>query len=338
MRRFVLALVALIGIAIAFLFVAEKFAASSPATEQPEEEIEDSVRPGLTLAEEMDLRWEEIEREETRLRQEAEERAKARVAALKKRKNTHKRRTVRRFTWKAAANATGTEWNIPEEDSHAALLTAFTRVCIAEADGNPQDCVGIWQSLSNIRRRECERGAVRRITECDENGETMLSVFRRGQPHILNVKGYALRNARAGWIRNLETDCEMPEGYLSYLRRVSDDITEDKALNMWDAQYGSRRCPYVVQLGNALISGEPLISVSRPGHRLKWIPGRPITWGGRCESNKASCDDRVACARGLSRINTGPKTYNAFWRRPRTTEEVDPICKALGYGHLIAER
>jgi len=241
------------------------------------------------------------------------------------------KRRVRRFIWGSPAETQGKAWNVPEEDSVQSTLTAFLRICIAEADGNPQDCVGIWQSLRNIRRRGCERGHVRRITECDESGETMLSVFRRGQPHIMAVKGYALRNARAAWIRNLETDCEMPGGYLDYLRRQNKSITQESALDRWDAQYGSRRCSYAVELGKALISKRPLVEISRPGHRLEWVPGRPITWGGRCESGKASCDDRVACARGLARITSGPKTHNAFWRRPTNEGEIDPVCKQMGY-------
>jgi hypothetical protein len=208
--------------------------------------------------------------------------------------------------------------------SEQELLTALLRVCMSEADGEPQDCVGIWQVLKNIRRSSCSRGYVRRITECEEGGgETMLSVIRRAQPHILAVPTYKLRNARAGWIRNLETDCEMPRGWRH-------------GENRWDAQYGSKRCSHTVELARHLIKNE--LPPPRPGARLEWLPGRPITWGGRCESGRASCDDRIACARGLARITKGPETTNAFWCRPGAPgcrRDAEPICAQMGYGHLV---
>jgi len=226
-------------------------------------------------------------------------------------------RKVKRFVWESPADARGQVWNVPVEESQDAVLTAFLRICIAEADGHPQDCVGIWQVMSNIRRRGCERGHVRRITECDESGETMLSVMRRSQRHIMGI--IPLRNKRAGWVRNIEPSCDVPEGWTG-----SD--------NEWDSRYESR-CQYAVELGRALIANSQL--PQRPGHRLEWLPGHPITWGGRCESKRGSCDDRIACSRGLSRI-VGTDTENAFWRRPTTPDEVDPICVQLGYGHLVS--
>jgi hypothetical protein len=319
MRKLVLILVLLVAVAAGITVVAEKFAVSSPATEpnRVERVRASGSQTGREIRERMDKRREEMDREFDRLRAESEARAKAHAEATKNERP--KRRKVRRFRWGAPPDSRGISWNIPDNESDQATLTAFLRICIAEADGAPQDCVGIWQVLRNIRRRSCSRDSVRRITECDENGETMLSVMRRAQPHILAVKGYALRNQRALWIRNLETDCEIPEGWRH-------------GENRWDSQYGAKRCPHTVQLGRVLIDGEDLSKASRPGHRLSWLKGRPITWGGRCESGKAACDDRIACSRGLARLHTD--TLNAFWRRPRSAEEVDPICKALGYGHL----
>jgi hypothetical protein len=323
MRKYILILALLVAIATAITFVTERFAVSSPATEESriERTRKSGRNTGKSIREEMEKRRQEMDREFDRLRAESEARTKAHAEAMKtKRPNLRK---VRRFRWGAPPDSRGISWNIPDTESNHATLTAFLRICIAEADGSPQDCVGIWQVLRNIRRRSCSRDSVRRITECDENGETMLSVMRRAQPHILAVKGYALRNQRALWIRNLETECEMPEGWRH-------------GENMWDAQYGAKRCPQTVQLGRTLMAGEDLSKASRPGHRLAWLEGRPITWGGRCESGRAACDDRVACSRGLARLQTD--TLNAFWRRPRTAEEVDPICKALGYGHLYAQK
>lgn len=227
-----------------------------------------------------------------------------------------RRRRVRRFRWESPAETRGKIWNVPEAESADATLTAFLRVCIAEADGHPQDCVGIWQVVKNNRRRSCDRGMIRRITECDDDGETFLSSLRRHQRHVL---GYIkARNRRAAWIANLEPDCEMPEGW---------PHGEDR----WDAAYGAKTCPNTVALGRTLMEGK--LPPSVPGHRVRWLPGRPITWGGRCETGKAACDDRIACARGLARI-PDTDTLNAFWCRPGTRgcrSDPEPICQQMGY-------
>ena len=267
--------------------------------------------------------WEawEREREERWAREEAEAEEQRRIL-LEEEANLpppkRRVRRVRRFEWRSPAETRGEIWNIPEEESEQAVLTAFLRICIAEADGHPQDCVGIWQVFQNIRRRSCSRDYVRRITECDEGGETLLSVMRRAQPHIMGV--VPLRNQRAAWIRNLETDCDPPEGWTG-------------SENQWDASYGSR-CQHAVQLGRALIAGDPL--PQRPGHRISFLPNRPITWGGRCESGRGSCDDSIACSRGLNRI-PDTDTHNAFWCRPGANgcpEDIDPVCQQYRQGHV----
>lgn len=225
-------------------------------------------------------------------------------------------RKIHRYTWESSADIRAKIWNIPEEDQLDSTLTAFLRVCIAEADGNTSDCIGIWQVIRNNRRRTCARAQPggKRITECDENGETFLSALRRHQRHIL---GYIpLRNRRATWISKMTLDCETPP----------EEYPDN--LNQWDAQYFNR-CTQTIALGQRLMKGK--LPPSTPGHRYSWLPGRPITWGGRCESKKASCDDRIACARGLVRI-PDTNTYNAFWQRARTPDEIDPICAKLGYG------
>jgi len=258
---------------------------------------------------ERDARWAKIEAE-TEAR---------RVALQAELENAPppKKREVRRFQWESPAETRGKVWNVPDEETELDVLTAFLRICIAEADGNSQDCVGIWQVFKNIRRRACDRGEVRRITECDEDGETMLSVMRRSQRHVL---GYVpIRNGRAAWISKLTTDCDVPEGWTG-------------GESQWDAQYGAKRCPHVVELGRYLLKGE--LPPRRPGVDLAWLGGRPMTWGGRCESKTGACDDRIACSRGLARIED-TDTLNAFWCRPgqpgcRTDPE--PICVQLGYG------
>lgn len=226
-------------------------------------------------------------------------------------------RRVRRFLWESPAETRGKIWNVPEQESREATLTAFLRVCISEADGNAQDCVGVWQVVKNIRRRSCERGQIRRITECVEGeGETLLSTFRRSQRHVLGM--IKARNSRATWISKLTPDCEPPEEY-------------PNSLNQWDAQYGSKVCPQAVALGRSLIKGD--LPASAPGQHVRWLPGRPITWGGRCESAGGACDDRMACSRGLARIpNTD--TLNAFWCRIGSAgcrDTPEPICLAMGY-------
>lgn len=234
-----------------------------------------------------------------------------------------KRRKVRRFQWESPAQTRGKIWNVPDEEGEDAVLTAFLRVCMAEANGNPQDCVGIWQVVTNNRRRTCNRGMIRRITECDDNGETFLSALRRHQRHVL---GYMkARNKRAVWIGKLTIDCENPPD--EFLAGQS----EQNRLNQWDARY-QQQCSQVVSDARHLIKGE--LPPSRPGKRLRWLPGRPITWGGRCETKKASCDDRIACARGLARIEN-IKTLNAFWCQTGKNgcrDDVEPVCVQLGYG------
>jgi hypothetical protein len=258
---------------------------------------------------ERDARWAKLDAEAVARRTELE----AEIANAP----VPKQRKVRRFQWESPAETRGKLWNVPEEEGVDALLTAFLRVCIAEADGNTQDCVGIWQVVKNNRRRTCDRGMVRRITECDDDGETMLSALRRHQQHVLGF--IKARNKRAVWIANLTPECDMPEGW-----------TDGE--NRWDALYGSKVCPQVVADTRHLIVGE--LPPPRPGARVSWLPGRPVTWGGRCESGNGACDDRIACARGLARIEN-TNTLNAFWcvpGRPGCRADAEPICVQLGYG------
>ena len=232
---------------------------------------------------------------------------------------TPKRRQVKRFGWESPAETRGKVWNVPEEESEQALLTAFLRVCIAEASGNAADCIGIWQVVQNNRRRTCDRGMIRRITECHaDGGETMLSALRRHQRHVLGFMSF--RNNRARWIADLDTECEMPEGY-------------PHSQDQWHASYGSKVCPDTVALGRSLVAGK--LPPSVPGHQYSWLPGNPITWGGRCERSGGACDDRNACSRGLVRIPT--QTLNAFWRRAENVEEIDPVCRAMGYTTIAEE-
>jgi len=267
------------------------------------------------------LRWEQREQawEERRAKQLAEDEARrARWERELAKAPPQKRvRRVRRFRWESPAETRGKVWNVPVEETVESLETALLRVCIAEADGNPQDCAGIWQVIKSNRRRSCDRGMIRRITECvDGEGETYLSAIRRHQRHVLGM--IKARNQRATWVRNLTTDCEMPEGWPASRER-------------WDSQYGTKTCPQTVADVRRLLAGK--LPESRPGARVRWLPGRPVTWGGRCETGRGACDDRIACARGLARI-PGTDTLNAFWCRPGRAgcpEDIDPICIQMGY-------
>ena len=264
-------------------------------------------------------RWEERRRKrraewaaKTKAREDLVRREEERLA-----KEPPPKRRRRRFAWGSPVEFRQHAWNVPEGGMtrEEATLTAFVRICISEADGAAQDCVGIWQVLRNIRRKSCPHDRIHRITECDQDGETMLSVMRRAQPHILAMPGYKLRNRRAGWIRNMTTDCEsVPEGWLGNE-------------NQWNAAYGTKVCPQTVELGQYLMKGQ--LPPEAPGRRPRWLQGSPITWGGRCETKRASCDDRMACARGLVRLKT--TTHNAFWRRPAFEGEVEPICAQHGF-------
>jgi hypothetical protein len=214
-------------------------------------------------------------------------------------------RKVRRWVWESPAETRSKLWNVPHEEDIVATQTGLFRICMTEADGNEADCIGIWQVLNNIRSSSCERGRIRRITECDEDGETMLSVMRRAQKFALSV--VPPRSARTRLSTHLELSCEQPASFPGSDRQ-------------WQSQY-SRGCTETVALVKALTGGE----------RRRSVSGRPIAWGGRCESRGGACDDPLACSRGLIRIK-GADTLNAFWRRPRTPDEIEPICRELGFG------
>ena len=266
----------------------------------------------------LDQEREEREEQWKKEREEREAQRKAALAKLAKSPSpSPQKRRIRRFRWESPAETRGRLWNIPAEESEEATLTAFLRVCMAESGGHTQDCVGIWQVVKNTRSRSCDRQRIPRITECIEGeGETYLSALRRHQRHALGF--IKARNKRAVWIRNLTTDCENPpKGFHG-------------SLDQWDS-FHQGRCSQIVSDGRYLIKGE--LPPPRPGHRVKWLKGYPLTWGGRCEKEGGACDDLIACERGLARIpDTG--TLNAFWCRPGLRgcrPDPEPICIKLGY-------
>jgi hypothetical protein len=212
-------------------------------------------------------------------------------------------RRVRRWTWMAPEEVVGEVWNVPEEESQEALLTGLVRICLAEAEGSEEDCIGIWQVLNTIRRRSCDRGTIERITECEGDEETMLSAMRRAQRFVLGM--LPSRNTRQQWISKLALDCEPPDNY-------------PHSRDIWEKQQ-RYHCENTIELAKRLISGE---------ERQRISPATIITWGGRCEDPQGACDDTMACLRGLARVET--TTKNAFWCRPGSTgcaADLDPICR-----------
>ena len=216
-------------------------------------------------------------------------------------------RKVRRWVWESPAETRSKLWNVPQTEDTVTTATGLLRICMTEADGHEDDCIAIWQVLNNIRSRSCDRQRVRRITECDEDGETLLSVMRRAQRFALGV--VPPRSRRTRWIASLELTCEQPESYPGDARG-------------WVRQYG-RSCGNTSTLVQRLVVGQNVQPVIRGA--------RAIAWGGRCESRGGACDDPIACSRGLIRIR-GLSTLNAFWRRPRTPDEIEPVCRELGFG------
>lgn len=277
-------------------------AASRSLPEEPETDAEPVVAGPYTASTSLFGEGPEAEKAELeRIRRE-----------FKEARDRRPSRKLRRFGWRSPAATRGQLWNIPEEESVAATVEAFLRVCLVESSGHLPDCVGIWQVAKNVRRRSCARDIDQRITECEEGGrETYLSALRRTQHVVLGE--VTPKSRRARWISKLTTDCEPPEDY-------------DGSQNHWDTFY-AKRCQRVVELGSHLVKGQ--LPPRRSGHRLGWLPHHPITWGGRCETRSGACDDHLACARGLVRI-PDTNTKNAFWCRPgrrSCPEGIDPICQ-----------
>jgi len=279
-------------------FLSEETAKADTETEEVLQAPSREVAVTETL-EERNARWDRMEAE-----------AAQRSGELEKRlANRPKRRTrrVERYTWEAPADTRARLWNIPETEAVEAVTIGLLRICTSEQAGSENDCIGIWQVLQNIRSRSCNRGLFRRITECDDNGETILSVMRRASRFALGV--VPPRNKRQVWISELDLSCAKPESYPH-----GDAVWERSLL---------QRCHRIAELTEKLVGGEKRI-ITR---------ARVIAWGGRCENSQGACDDRHACARGLARV-PGLKTKNAFWCQPGSTgcaPTVDPICTKLGY-------
>jgi hypothetical protein len=215
---------------------------------------------------------------------------------------TRPKRSVRRWVWESPAETRASLWHVPDDETAEAVITGMLRICTMEAEGLEDDCIGIWQVINNIRIRSCNREMYRHITECDEDGETTLSVMRRAQRFALSV--VPPRSLRSRWIAEMETSCDQPTSY-------------PEPAETWDRNH-RRYCERTVELVRTLVAGD-----------YERITGsRIIAWGGRCEDETGACDDRMACSRGLARV-TELETANAFWCQPGSTgcsDAVDPIC------------
>jgi len=314
----VLSVIAAIGAAIPF--------AMSDTEESGSANLEqENKNENISRYEEFEKELKNFDERAAAIRKEQNEQRKALQENIESQPSKKTVRRIRRFQWESPADTRGHLWNVPEEESEEAVLTAFLRVCFAEASGKQQDCIGIWQVVKNNRWRTCDRSMIRRISECEEGeGETFLSALRRHQRHALGL--IKARNKRATWIRNMTIDCEdPPEGFPGK--------TEQEKMDVWDASY-QNTCSNIVADGRYLLKGE--LPPARPGNTAQWLTGWPITWGGRCESGKGACDDKIACSRGLARIQE-TNTLNAFWCRPNApgcSDDIDEICLKLGFPSL----
>jgi hypothetical protein len=309
-RKMILSGLAIVVMMVVALAIGAFTGGAEPEAEAAEPtEVEEEQDLFLTISDEdLAARIETARAEESaRLtRQTADIAAQEPVGDAEQRRPVQK---VRRWVWESPAETRAAIWNIPEADSETGAVTGLLRICISEADGHERDCIAIWQVLNNIRSSKCDRGRIRRITECDSDGETLISVMRRAQRVAMGVIPAPSR--RSQWISELTTSCDRPETY-GYDERH------------WEQQY-RRTCEDTVALARRLVSGEYVAPVIRGV--------RPITWGGRCEDAGGACDDPLACARGLARIpNTD--TANAFWCRPGSrgcSAGIDPVCRQLGF-------
>lgn len=276
--------------------------------EEPEEELTDEDR-AARIREELGI-TERTPEEQADFDARYEAHRKARQA------KRARERILRMFRWESPPETRARLWNVDREEQENSVTEALLRICISEADGWENDCRLIWRTINNIRNTKCNRGMVRRITECDENGETILSAMRRAAG--VAVGNIPPRTKRQRWVSNLALTCERPQHF-----PASDRI--------WVRQYGER-CPATAKLVKQLVSAGDTSTISIGG-------ARPIAWGGRCETKQGACDDPVACIRKLARIPTSscrdrPRseecTFNAFWCRPGSpgcAASVDPICQ-----------
>ena len=281
-------------------------------------------------------RWEreELEREERWKRYDAEA-AQRRAQLEEEAKNRPKKRRarrVRRWAWMSPPEKIAKTWNVPRDETVDATVTGLLRICTSEQEGSEEDCLGIYQVLTNIRSRSCNRDYFHLITECDDDGETLLSAMRRASRYV--VGAVPARYARQRWISEMTTECEMPRSYPVTVKRHCSRNLKQCAQGFWEKRH-RHHCEATVKLARGLVGGTETRRITN---------ARVIAWGGRCEEPRGACDDPVACARGLARVphiermkarsEGGKRPANAFWCRPGSQScrtKIDPLCEQMGF-------
>lgn len=282
-------------------------------------------------------KWEKRKQERAARWKKQEDDSERRRAALEEemKKPQKKRvRRVRRWAWMSTSEKIARSWNVPRREMRHASITGLLRICTSEQEGSEEDCIGIHQVLRNIRNRSCNRDYIRLITECDEEGETLLSTMRRASRYVVGAA--PARYARQRWIAEMTTECDMPRSYPATVRRHCRRGTlQTCAQELWDSRH-RHHCENTTKLATGLIDGTDKRRITN---------ARIIAWGGRCEVPRGACDDPVACARGLARVphiermkprsKGGKRPANAFWCRPYPGSycgtSVDPLCEQMGF-------
>lgn len=276
-------------------------ASGTAPEEAPAEPVREQV--SLEVIEPSESLLEEFERERQELAKREEEVTKvAPRASVKKARRVGRR--VKRWSWRSPAEERARVWNVPKEESEGETIEGLIRICFSEQAGSEEDCIGIWQVLNNIRSRSCRKDYIRLITECDANGETLISVMRRASRYVVGAE--RARYRRQQWISRMTSSCDMPKGF-------------PHGSKAWERVHRGL-CERTVELATGLVKGT---------FQKKITGVRIVTWGGRCEDPHGACDDPIACKRGLARV-PGLETANAFWCFPGMhgcAKDVDPICR-----------
>ena len=290
-----------LAIAAVVAYVILPFREPHGPVKKPAAVIADRAMPKVDIKTEEEWRR-EYEEEERKIAARSAEVLKTHKLAPRK----AERRSVRRWAWKSPFQAVAAVWNVSSKASQEEAVAGLLRICTSEQEGSWEDCLGIWQVLVNVRSRSCYRGYRTLITECDDNGETMISVMRRASRYVVGAE--PAKYARQRRISNMTVDCSMPKGF-------------PRSQKVWDRNH-RRHCERTVKLAKDLI-------VHKKRYRL--TRARVIAWGGKCEDPRGACDDPIACSRGLARV-PGLKTANGFWCRPGTrgcSDDVDPVCRTF---------
>jgi len=292
------------------------FVRCSPADERAEVQRPQVVEETRETRERFDWDAHEREREERWALEEAEaeerraelvaEHAKNAKARERERRLRRKRARDRMWLLKSPAAIREALWAIPREGGDDAVAGALLRICVSEGgwrtNESLRDCVWIWQTVLNVRSRDCENHVQQAYMDCEDNEETKLSAMRRLSGRVLDET--KVRTPRQKFISKLDLSCERP---LFFPRGDS-----------WERNLKAP-CERMASEVRAIIR-------LKANRRLTG-GASPIAWGGRCEDSRGACDDELACKRGLARIPS--KTANAFWCRPGSVgcrSTPDPVC------------